>query len=58
MADLDGNGVLGKKDLQLTSGDCNSISPAWTADSKRLVYATDCGRGLGLTALVQATVFP
>lgn len=58
VADLDGNGVLGKKDLQLTSGDCNSISPAWTADSKRLVYATDCGRGLGLTALVQATVFP
>jgi hypothetical protein len=58
VADLDGNGVLGKKDLQLTSGDCNSISPAWTADSKRLVYATDCGRGLGLTALAQATVFP
>jgi hypothetical protein len=58
IADLDGNGVLGKKDLQLTSGDCNSIGPAWTADSKRLVYATDCGRGLGLTALVQATVFP
>lgn len=52
VTDLNGN-----HDLQLTSGDCNSISPAWTLDSKRLVYATDCGRGLGLTALAQVTVF-
>ncbi len=52
VTDLNGN-----QDLQLTSGDCNSISPAWTLDSKRLVYATDCGRGLGLTALAQVTVF-
>jgi hypothetical protein len=52
VADLNGN-----HDLRLTSGDCNSISPAWTLDSKRLVYATDCGRGLGLTALAQVTVF-
>jgi WD40 repeat protein len=58
VADLDGTRGLGEKDLQITSADCNSISPAWTADSKRLVYATDCGRGLGLTALAQATVFP
>jgi hypothetical protein len=50
--DLEGN-----EDLQLTSGDCNSKSPAWTADSKRIVYATDCGRGLGLTALAEVTVF-
>lgn len=48
----------GKQDLQLTFADCNSISPVWTADSERLVYATDCGRGLGLTALAQVTVFP
>lgn len=53
VTDLEGN-----RDLQLTSGDCNSISPAWTADSKHLIYATDCGRGLGLTALAQLTVFP
>jgi hypothetical protein len=58
VADLDVKWGLGKSDLQMTSGDCNSISPVWTTDSKRLVYATDCGRGLGLTALVQATVFP
>ena len=45
----------GTGDLQVTSGDCNSISPAWAADSKRLVYATDCGRGLGLTALAEVS---
>lgn len=45
-----------KQDLPLTTGDCNTISPAWTADSKRVVYATDCGRGLGFSALAEATV--
>lgn len=53
LADLNGN-----NELRLTSGDCNSVGEAWTADSKRLIYATDCGRGLGLTALAQFTVFP
>lgn len=47
----------GKRDFQLTAGDCNSTSPAWTADSRRLIYATDCGRGLGLTALAELHVF-
>jgi hypothetical protein len=46
-----------REDLQLTHSECNSTSPAWTPDSKRLVYATDCGRGLGLTALAELTVF-
>jgi hypothetical protein len=41
---------------QLTNADCNSISPVWTPDSKNLVYATDCGRGLGLTALARLNV--
>jgi Tol biopolymer transport system component len=45
----------GGQELELTSGDCNSISPAWAADSKRLIYATDCGRGLGLTALAEVS---
>jgi hypothetical protein len=49
--------MAGEQDLQLTHGDCNSISPTWTADSKTLVYATDCGRGLGLTALAEITIF-
>jgi hypothetical protein len=41
---------------QLTEGECNSISPAWTPDSKELIYATDCGRGVGLTALARIPV--
>jgi len=36
---------------RLTASDCNSTAPAWYPDSKHLVYATDCGRGYGLTAL-------
>ena len=45
------------EDSQLTNSECNSTSPAWSPDSKRVVYATDCGRGLGLTALAELTVF-
>jgi len=41
---------------QLTAGDCNSISPAWTPDSKKLIYSTDCGRGVGMTALARMAV--
>jgi len=43
---------------RLTSGDCNSIDPAWFGDSKNLVYATDCGRGLGMTALCRIRAVP
>lgn len=45
-------------ELQLTGGECNSITPAWTTDSKSLIYATDCGRGVGLTALAKINVNP
>jgi hypothetical protein len=34
----------------LTFGDCNVYSPSWT-NPVRIAYATDCGRGLGLSAL-------
>ena len=34
----------------LTSTDCNAYSPAWLKPTT-ILYATDCGRGLGLTAL-------
>ncbi len=37
----------------LTNGECNSIEPAWYGDSRTLAYATDCGRGLGETALAR-----
>ncbi len=50
--------VDGAHERELTDADCNSLAPAWTTDSKRIIYATDCGRGLGLTALAEARVFP
>jgi Glycosyltransferase family 87/WD40-like Beta Propeller Repeat len=37
---------------QLTSAACNATSPAWQ-DPHTLLYATDCGRGFGLSALAQ-----
>lgn len=43
---------------QLTRGECNSITPAWLPDSHTLIYATDCGRGLGLTALARIQAVP
>jgi len=43
---------------RLTDADCNSVAPAWFPDSRRLVYATDCGRGLGLTALCWMQAVP
>lgn len=43
---------------RLTESDCNSTAPAWYPDSKRLVYATDCGRSLGLTALCRIEAVP
>ena len=44
------------EDVQLTHADCNSITPVWSRDGKDLIYATDCGRGLGLTALARLRV--
>jgi hypothetical protein len=41
---------------QLTTADCNSITPAWSTDSKSLIYATDCGRALGITALSKLSI--
>jgi hypothetical protein len=43
-------------DLPLTSGHCNSASPAWELDSQALVFASDCGRGFGLPALYRARI--
>jgi hypothetical protein len=48
----------GAERRRLTSADCNGISPAWRPDSKRLVYATDCGRGLRVTALAEIHAVP
>jgi len=40
----------------LTGGKCNSSSPAWELDSKAIVFASDCGRALGLPSLYRALV--
>lgn len=37
---------------QLTQTSCNAISPAWQ-DTQTLLYASDCGRGVGLSAIVR-----
>lgn len=41
----------------LTHNDCNAYEPTWRAEDE-IVYATDCGRGLGLTALAKMQVTP
>ncbi len=39
------------REVQLTGGRCNSTSPAWTLDSRAIVFSSDCRRGLNLPAL-------
>jgi Tol biopolymer transport system component len=41
---------------RLTNGLCNNDSPAWAEDSQSIVFASDCGRGLGLPALYRTSV--
>jgi Glycosyltransferase family 87 len=36
---------------RLTEGVCINESPAWDADSRAIVFTSDCSRGLGLPAL-------
>jgi len=43
---------------RLTRGDCNSLTPAWTPDGANIAYASDCGRGLGATALSEMAFVP
>jgi Tol biopolymer transport system component len=39
---------------EVTGGSCNSYASAWEPDSQALVFASDCGRGLGLPRLYRA----
>jgi Tol biopolymer transport system component len=41
---------------RVTDGSCSNRAPAWSVDSRRIVFASDCRRGLGLSALYQAVV--
>jgi hypothetical protein len=47
-------GVDGGRPVQITHGNCNSVSPAWELNSRGIVFASDCGRGIGLPALYRA----
>jgi hypothetical protein len=40
---------------QLTHAACNAISPSW-ADDHTLLYATDCGRGVGSSAIARVVL--
>jgi hypothetical protein len=40
--------------IQVTEGPCNSFAPAWELDSTAIVFASDCGRGVGMPALYRA----
>lgn len=42
---------------RLTEASCNAIEPSWT-DNRTLLYATDCGRGVGLSAIARVEVGP
>jgi Glycosyltransferase family 87/WD40-like Beta Propeller Repeat len=47
--------VSGKTEV-LAGGDCNNSSPAWEEGSRTLIFASDCGRGLGLPVLYRASL--
>jgi len=43
--------------LQLVAGgNCNNSSPAWEGDSHTLIFASDCGRGIGMPVLYRANL--
>lgn len=43
---------------RVTRGPANDVEPAWTADGRSIVFASDRGRGLGLTTLFVAPLPP
>jgi hypothetical protein len=42
------------EERRLTAGPCNNYSPVWRPGSQQVVFASDCGRGVGLPALMQS----
>jgi hypothetical protein len=43
------------KETMVTQADCNAYSPTWLGPAT-IGYATDCGRGLGLTAIAEMQI--
>jgi Glycosyltransferase family 87 len=48
--------VVSGREIRLGGGNCNSSWPAWQLDSRAVVFASDCGRALGLPSLYSAQV--
>jgi Tol biopolymer transport system component len=46
--------ITTKTAREITGGACNSYAPAWERNSDSLIFASDCGRGLGLPRLYRA----
>ena len=40
----------------VAGGNCNNSSPAWEEDSHTLIFASDCGRGIGMPVLYRANL--
>lgn len=47
--------TLSRQTSVLTFGDCNAYTPAWSS-ATTIIYATDCGRGIGLSALASIDI--
>ncbi len=43
------------REQQLTRASCNAVSPSWE-NASTLLYATDCGRGVGLSAIARVVL--
>ena len=41
---------------ELAGGSCDNSTPAWELDSSAVIFASDCGRGPGLSALYRAPI--
>ena len=47
-----------RRERRLTNASCNQVEPSWEPDSRTLLYASDCGRALGFTAICRRRVLP
>jgi hypothetical protein len=48
--------IVSRKTEVVAGGDCNSSSPTWEEGTHTLIFASDCGRGLGMPVLYRATL--
>ena len=48
--------IAAGSEIALTGGNCNNWSPAWDLDSRAVIFASDCERGIGLPSLYRAKI--